>query len=141
MDHVLKTAYRAALYRVLAPAGELLLKVDQPSPGLADLLREAGADQAALLTAFNPHSQIQTAGWNRTAQARLLAQLAAEGYRPLPACNGDPAGRWPVEHSVLVPGMDLPAARRIAARYQQVAFLWIDARGTPRLVETRAGIG
>jgi hypothetical protein len=38
--------------------------------------------------------------------------------------------------------LDLPLAdaRRIAARYQQAAFLWLDAGGTPRLIRTAEGL-
>jgi hypothetical protein len=140
MRDELEAAYRAASYRVAGPAGEFMLKVDQHSEPLANLLRGAGVGQAALLTAFNPQSEVQTAEWNRAAQARLRAELAAGGYQLVAACNGDPAGQWPVEESVLALGMDLAAARECAARYQQVAFLWMDAGGIPRLIETATAL-
>lgn len=137
MDSALEAAYRAARYRIATPRGELVLRVDEHSQPLADLLHQAGVSQAAVLTAFNPHSQAQPAQWNHDAQQRLLAELEASGCRVLHGCNSDATGHW-VEHSALVLGMELPAARQYASRYQQVAFVWIDAEATPRLVETDA---
>lgn len=134
MHHGLEAAYRAALYRIAAPAGEIRLRVGQYSQELADLLREAGVEEAALLTAFNPGSQAQLSCWNHASQQRLIAELTGGGYRLLHGCNSDPAGQWP-EQSALVLGMPLPAARACAARYQQLAFLWMQAgAATPRLI-------
>jgi hypothetical protein len=135
----LAAAYRATHYWISAPAGELSVRVGQRSDQLAALLQSLGAGEAALLTAFNPRSEIQSGELNRVAQDRLLAELGASGYRLLPARNVDPSGQWPVEESLLVLGMDLAAARDCAVRYGQVAFLWTDAAATPQLIQAMAG--
>jgi hypothetical protein len=137
----LESAYRATNYRVQVDDAAFVLQVDQHSASLAALLQSLHANCAALLTAFNPGSEPHDAAWNHAAQRALQAELAAAGYIWYAARNEDPAGAWPVEDSVLVPGLGVVAAHAIAARYGQVAFLWSEADATPRLVEAAAGLG
>lgn len=131
-------AYRAARYCVEAPE-PFELAVDQCSETLLRLLRDTGAACAALLTAFNPGSAPRTATENETAQRSLQETLDSSGWRTIPACNEDPYHQWPTEVSTLALGLPLEDARRIAAQYGQLAFLWSDATGCPRLIETSAG--
>jgi hypothetical protein len=138
-DEAQRAAFRAARYYFPSPDGPMLLKVDEPSAALADLLRSRNAAGAAVITAFNPHGRRQDEALNRAAQNQLLCDLRAAGNALLPGRNEDPAGGWPVEESFLVLGIGLPTARKLAARYGQLAFLWIDAANAmPRLVETAA---
>lgn len=135
----LLAAYRATCYRVWAPGRELQLRIDQPDEGLAKLLREAWVDGAALLTAWNPRSQRQSQQDNRALQKQLLRELEAAG-RPCLVARNEAAGgdeAWN-EESVLALDISLPAARDLAARYGQLAFLWIDRQATPRLIITAA---
>lgn len=138
MRSELESAFRRAHYRVLAPSGELVLRVDQSEPALATLLRDAGAHGAALITAFNPDGRRHAPFFNRQSQRRLHRELQRQGFAMLAGHNVDPRGRWPAEPSFLVPGLPLDRARETAARYGQAAFLWIDAGGTPRLIATAA---
>jgi hypothetical protein len=139
MDDKLRAAFRATLYRFDSPGGELLLRVDAPNAALARFLSDNHADSMAVLTAFNPQAQQQDIAANCASQDLLRRDLAAVGYSLVTGRHEDPAGRWPVEESFLVLGINLQAARSFAARYGQLAFLWTDASAaTPRLVETIA---
>jgi hypothetical protein len=138
----LAEAYRSTTYRVWAPEGQLQLRVAQQDAGLAKLLREARVDGAALLTAWNPGSRQRSKEENRAAQEQLLAELAAAGHACLLARNepdSAPTGENWTEESVLALDLQLPAARALASRYGQLAFLWMDAGATPQLVFTAAG--
>lgn len=141
MRRELESAFRRARYRVLSSSGELLLRVDESDAALAALLRASGANCASLLTAFNPCGRRQAPFRNRRAQKRLHDALTRAGHVVLLGRNEDPRGLWPVESSVFV--FDLPQedAQRIAARYQQAAFLYVEVNGTPRLIETAAQPG
>lgn len=139
-NDVLLATYRAARYRVYAPGREILLRVDAFDAELAKLLREAWVSSAALLTAWNPHSERRVDAINQSQQARLEEELQAGGYPCLRARNEsgvDDSTEWN-EDSVLALDLDLPAAHALAARYGQLAFLWIDAEATPRLMVTAA---
>lgn len=139
MNEALRAAFRATLYQFDSPEGELLLRVDAPNAALVRFLRGQGADSMAVLTAFNPQARQQEIAANRASQELLRRDLTAAGHVLLPGRNVDPAGQWPVEDSFLVPGINLQAARSFAARYGQLAFLWMDTSGaTLRLVETAA---
>ena len=74
----------------------------------------------------------------RTVRSRRCGGRQAEIIRAQvnPAvAGGDEA--WN-EESVLALDISLPAARDLAARYGQLAFLWIDRQATPRLIITAA---
>lgn len=135
--------YRRTTYRVWAPGRELQLRVGMYDPGLAKLLREAWVQEAALLTAWNPGSRRCSREANESAQQRLLEELAQAGHPCLRARNepdapGGTGEDW-TEESVLALALTLPAARALASRYGQVAFLWIDTGATPQLVMAAAG--
>lgn len=139
-DDRLLAAYRATGYRVYAPGRELLLHIDQHDAQLAKLLREAWVDRAVLLTAWNPGSRPHDTERNLLLQKQLVDELEAAGHPCLAGRNEAPAESgddWH-EESVLALDIDLAAARVIAARYGQLAFLWIDGQATPRLVITAA---
>jgi hypothetical protein len=139
MHRELETAFRNAHYRVLDAAGDFVLQIDQPSAKLQQLLHGLREVEASLLTAFNPGARPRDLESNQRAQRELVAELTSEGFRVITAQNEDPENRWPLEASVLVPGLSLSRARRAAERHGQVAFLWSDGSGTPRLVETAPG--
>lgn len=141
-DQQLLAAYRATTYSVAAPGRTLFLRVDQFDAQLAKLLREAGVEQAALLTAWNPRSKAQAHHLNEASQAALVHELAAAGYpcltgRNVPTDSASTAAQW-TEASVLAMGLPLTPARELAARYGQLAFVWIDHEATPRLLLTAA---
>lgn len=135
-------AYLRTTYRVQAPGAALPLRVGKEDARLALLLRESRTGCAALLTAWNPGSERRGKEWNESAQQRLLEELSQAGHRWLHGRNepdiAQDGADW-TEESVLALDLELPAARALASRYGQVAFLWIDARATPQLIITAAG--
>lgn len=138
MEEALRAAYCATHYRYMSVDGELLLIVGSTNPALAALLRNRGADCAAVLTAFNPGSVQQEPEWNLAAHSALQKELHTKGLECLPGLHEDPTGRWPAEAGLLVPGMGCSEAHAIAARYGQLAFLWCNASAIPQLIETTA---
>jgi hypothetical protein len=136
MDDALREAFRATRYCFESPEGELALGVDTANERLRALLRNHLAESAAVLTAFNPQGKRRDHSTNLAAQAQLRRDLSASGFTLLSGRNEDPAGKW-VEESFLVIGIGITAARSLAARHDQLAFLWTDAASaTPRLIET-----
>ncbi len=136
MDDRLRQAYNSAHYYFDAPDGALLLHVDCPSAALRRLLLAKGQSSAVAITAWNPGSTLRDIGGNRRAQLTLERELSALALTCIPGRHEDPAGRWPTEISVLVLGLPLSEAHRLAASFGQLAFLWSDSTGTPRLIET-----
>lgn len=133
MDEALLKAYRQARYRVHLPTGTETLTIDAASRPLARLLKCRNARGAAIITACNPASRLQTAAVNRAASARLDVRLAQAGHHRIPTTAVDPAGQWPDEPGVLVVGISRHVARAVAREFGQNALVWVDAGGVPCL--------
>ena len=115
----------------------LTLAIGEHSAALAALLRARGADCAAFLTAWNPRGERFTAPANADAQRALRAELAARGHAVVAGVGEDPAGHWPGEDSVLVPGLGYAEAVVLAEAFGQNALVWAGADARPQLVLLR----
>lgn len=129
IDHAispeLAKAYREALYVIHGEDGRIPLKVGQSSPELTSLMKSHGVKSAAFLTAFNPHSILETAEVNVANHNALIADINALGLKSIFGEGGDPLRLWPSEPSVLVLGISHQNAELLAERYGQNAYLWI----------------
>lgn len=129
----LLSAFRSTLYLVDLPDQRVQLQVDVPSEPLQRWLQSRGHFCAALLSAHNPAAQQRDALANQRAHHELVALLRERGLESHGGRNVDPRQRWPAEDSLLVADLPLPQAHRLAVHFGQVAFLWCDASGVPRL--------
>lgn len=131
----LVAAYRATRYRVFLGDEAVTLRLHGPDEQTAALLADHDAVQAVLLTAWNPLSQPTPV----LANERRQRELTAESSRRWTVLEGEGRsldGRWPAEPSLLILGIDLLAARTLANRFQQLAFVLIDQRGMAHLIAT-----
>ncbi len=133
----LEAAYRATTYRIHTAGDDIDLRLGEASPALAALLREAGAERWAIVTAWNPASLVQAEATNSAAQARLQQWLSARGYRWQAGENRADAADWPPEPTCLVPGMSEAEARQCGAAFGQNAVVCGDGESVPRLVWCR----
>jgi len=129
----LEAAYRAARYRVDTPDGSLELEIGRPAPELDRLLATARVERWAYLTAVNPASIRLEEAENRRRLSRLDLEIARRGWSAHPGAALDPHGEWPAEPSRLVLGLDEAAAREVARRFGQNAFVAGERGGVPRL--------
>lgn len=129
-------AYRATHFTVLEPRS-LTLRVGHQSAELAELFKEMGVSSAGYLTAWNPYSAETSAADNEAAQLSLIRNLSLEGYPTLKALGVDPAGEWPGEESVFVPGLDLERAKSLGVEFGQNAIVWAGSDAVPQLVLLR----
>lgn len=129
-------AYRATHFKVLEPR-PITLRVDHHSAELAELFKEMGVSCAGYLTAWNPYSAATSAADNEAAQLSLIRSLSLEGYPTLKALGVDPAGKWPGEESVFVPGLDLERAKSLGDEFGQNAIVWAGPDAVPQLVLLR----
>ncbi|WP_162914937.1 DUF3293 domain-containing protein [Desertibaculum subflavum] len=123
----LERAYRDARYVAALPEGEEVLAVGQASGALDRLLATHGVATAARLTAANPGSGRElAAAVNAAANEKLAADLDRLGDARLPCRSAGPAGEWP-EEGFLALGLNRAEADRLARRYGQKGYLWIEA--------------
>lgn len=110
------------------------LRIGQACPALDELLQAGGYTGAAFITAWSPYSQSLSQEENASRQRALLIDIQARGLASLPGIGQHPDNGWPGEESVLVLGIDLEAAKALAMKHGQWAFVWAAAAGVPELV-------
>ena len=131
-DHLLQ-AYRRTGYVVLLPQGEVVLRIDENSPPLDALLDAWGYPCWAFITAYNPGSRLDPAG-NDARHTHLLREIEARRLPSFPGRGIGCDGRWPVEESLLVLGLDVADARTIGKAFGQLAVVAGERRGPALLV-------
>jgi hypothetical protein len=119
-------------YRVLPRTDALGVVIGDYHPQLDEIIEQR---DWAILTAFNPGASVDEPDANEHRHQQLLAAIADAGLDFLPACNRDPAGRWPDEPSLLMIGAEaewlIALARRlgqlalVAGRPGRIAELWL----------------
>lgn len=134
VDPALLAAYRAADYVVPLGARICRFRVDAPAPEpLVRWLLLHGP--AGWLTAFNPGSRSLSILNNLRRHESLWQHLRAEGFEAFPGYASDPAGAWPDETSLLVPGIPIGRLHRLAREFGQIAYLWLEPGQPPRMLE------
>ncbi len=134
-------AYRETHYKVFAQPGSVeiafTLRIDEPCPELLAAYKRRRVDCSAYITAYNPFSQALAAGENAARQLALVRELDARGLAWDEGVGAHPSNSWPGEPSCLVYGIALEAAKVLATRFEQNAFVWSGADGVPRLILLR----
>jgi hypothetical protein len=124
--------YRRTHYDVDLPqGGTATLRIGAPPP--ADIAAWIGADAyATYLTACNPQSQALPPERNAERMAALRKALSEAGARWLEGRGSMPGEDWS-EPSLLVAGLALEAADRIARSFEQNASVRIAVSAPARL--------
>jgi hypothetical protein len=133
MNERLHNAYRATSYVVDGPEGRFVLRVDETSPPLDDLLVRHNTRCWAFVTACNPGSVLLSAEENRRRQAELEAVLREARYT-LFAGQGVGEDDWLPEASVLILGITPEDAAALGRHFGQNAILTGEACGPARLL-------
>ena len=136
IDRQLIQAYLETDYTVFAEP-PFSLRVGQPSAELLALLKRQKTDCSAFLTACNPLSQPLSADSNAVRQSELAEELKRRSLDFIDGAGQHPSNGWPAEHSFLVLGLTLEAAKTLAVRLEQNGLVWAGADGVPQLVLLR----
>src|SRR5262245_11207856 len=126
-------AYRNAEY-VVSAEPELVFRIDEPSPGLDELMASYEADTAAFITAANPRGERKTDEENKFASEQLHLAAAFSGYNLEPGEGRDPQKRWPAEPSWLILGISREDARAVGEQFEQNAIVFCEKGRPPELV-------
>lgn len=129
-------AYLATDYKVMA-AEPFVLNIGRASPELALWFKLDRTDSAAFITAWNPFGEPTSDSENQAAQQKLLVEIKALGLPCLDGEGRDPTGPWPGEPSLLVFGISLEAAKKLARQFRQNGFVYAGGDATPRLILLR----
>ena len=129
--------YTQALYRIGATAEFITLRIDQYSQSLVQFLAASDQSCAAIISAYNPYSELLSDAENLAAHESLRNSLIHHATPGIESLNIDPSGAWPVEKSFFIPGIDINAAKSLGQQFRQNAIVWIDRDAIPRLILLR----
>lgn len=120
----LKAAYEAAVYRVdEGPRGPFTIRCGELSPDADAIVSAAGAESWSYITAANPGSVPLTAADNAARMNRLETILGRRGLAFYRGTGGAGDASWIPEASLLVIGLDEPAALALAREFGQLAIV------------------
>ncbi len=134
LPNELLEAYLKTAYVISDEAFNFTLRVNEKNSDLDDLLRLYQKEFAAFLTAYNPRSELLNRSENEKRQRELISILEAKGYQFLGGYGQSQTSDWSPEASVLILGMDLQTASKLARRFEQNAFLFIAKGAAPELI-------
>lgn len=114
-------AFLAADYTVCIGERRVTAHVGSPCPALE---RAAGRRPWCIVSAYNPAGRQCSAQVNLAAAGRLERRLRElDPTVLLPACNRDPAGRWPDEPGWLFAYRDRAQVRELAEEFGQLGVV------------------
>ena len=127
-------AYEDAIFSINTKQGLIKFKVGSVSKDILSFMQQEGLQSAALITAYNPFSEIFTKENNELAQAQLIEELNEGGISFIYGDGRDAEGLWDPEPSLLALNISLADGERLATKFGQNAFVWIEANiGIPTL--------
>ncbi len=113
------------------------LKIGEASNELLAAHKKYNTDCSAYLTAWNPLSQCSSDSENTSYQNALLQTLARRSLNFVEGIGQHPSNNWPGESSVLVFGVTLETSKRLGAKFEQNAIVWIGSDAVPQLILLR----
>jgi hypothetical protein len=137
IDASLIAAYRATNYIVFDDGLEIVLRIEEINPAADALLMRHGAEQASVITAWNPHSVPSSDAENEPRQNELWHWIAQHHLFALPAEGRDPSGQWSAEESFLIFDITPQAAEELGRRFGQNAIVSISRGQAPSLILLR----
>ncbi|MDH5479817.1 MAG: DUF3293 domain-containing protein [Nitrosomonas sp.] len=129
--------YLATHYQIGAGAEIFTLYINQYSKALLQQLSVHQKDCAAIITGYNPLSQMQSHERNLIANTKLLEVLENYSDTIIQSVNIDPSGNWSNEESFFISGLSLTIAKSIGQQFNQNAIVWTDNRAIPQLILLR----
>lgn len=132
LDRRLIIAYLNTAYRL--PSLGLSVRVNQPCPALWSLLP---GHSLAIVTAWNPGSRMLPDAENRLRNQALKNALPPHIAQVLPALGEGDVGDWPPEESWGIMDISLEETARLAALFEQNAFVFVEKDQAAVLVWVR----
>lgn len=119
----LDAAYRATRYIAETGQGDIVIRIDQPTPALDKLLAAQGDIGWAFISACNPGSQRLPDRENTERHVQLLATVAALGFQSIPGHGVPDNPGWQPEISLLILGISQDQATKLAEKFGQNAIV------------------
>lgn len=119
IDAKLIASYRKTEYKIFAGDQIIVVRIDSYS-SIELLLTALSVNCAAIISAYNPYSQLRNEEENILANELLRDFLIKNNHRFLESLNIDPTETWPPEKSFLVLNIDLNAAENVGRQLDKM---------------------
>lgn len=119
----LDSAYRATRYIAETGQGDIVIRIDEPTPPLDKLLAAQGYTGWAFVSACNPGSQRLPDHENTERHTQLLAAVTTLGLQCIPGHGIPDHPGWQPEISLLILGISQDQAIRLAENFGQNAIV------------------
>lgn len=129
--------YLNTVYQANSHLGKVTLRINEYCDILSQLMSEAQQISALYITAYNPHSHLQSTKKNDQAQNLLYKQLMHYSTMIYSGESVDPTNNWPTESSYLALGIELPNSIQLGSKFKQNAIVWCNDDAIPRLILLR----
>lgn len=130
IDPAMLQAYLTTDY-LISDDPPLLLRIGEENDDARILMASFGVTTAAFLTAWNPGSHQLDDDENDLRQAELLREIESRRLNYL--VGQGQRDDW-IEYSYFVLGVSREEAVELGNLFEQNAFVWIDDKGIPELV-------
>jgi hypothetical protein len=119
----LLTSYRNTDFVIYVPDGELVMRCEQESDAIDELVRTFGKTNCAFITAQNPGSIKLGVSENAQRHQELLHEVIRIGYPHFPGRGVGRASSWHPEESVFIVGIPKGEARELGRAFGQIAIV------------------
>ena len=129
-------SYLHANYKIPQENGDIVIKIGQPQAQLDSLLKGAATktDSWAIISAFNPGSNVQSNAVNQRSNQRLEDKIIALGLTYWLAISGDCQHDFPDEEGFLITGISQPQLAQLAIEFGQNAVVYGKTYAAARLL-------
>lgn len=129
----LEQHYRETVYSVFIENKQFDIKIDKPLPIIIQELINK-EKSAAILTAWNPRSQITSESENKSRNNKLHSAL--NNYTIFKALGQGSDLSWPAEDSFFILGISRKEIEELAVEYEQYAYVWCESNKPASLIFT-----
>jgi hypothetical protein len=133
----LRLSYSTTSYVINDARREVIIRPGVKSRDVDRLLCRFGAQGAAFVTAWNPHSRMLSRSLNHQRQGRLERQLSRMRLRYMRGEGRGETDAWPPERSALVLGATRETAMAIGRLWQQNAIVFVRCGHAAELIMLR----
>ncbi|MGD1865407.1 MAG: DUF3293 domain-containing protein [Phormidesmis sp.] len=130
----LEEAYRETLYEVFVDEQTVVIRVGVPNSELARLMQQYDQISWALITAWNPYSQVLSEAKNEARNVALEGEIQQLERPYLKALGKDPLGEWLSEESFFMLGIGREDAIALGKKFEQNAILYGSLTLQPQLI-------
>jgi hypothetical protein len=126
MNTDLEQHYLDTIYFIFIEGKQYGIKIGEENlPVINHLFEKENKTTAAILTAWNPRSQAIDFQQNKLRNSDLYNLLEEKKYCFYEALGKGKDPRWPAEEGYIILGLSKEEADKIAANYEQNAYVWL----------------